>query len=133
MCGEILSSHSHQGGHTRFLFAIVPSAILGDHFFLRYCFFTWMLLLDDLLQVTDKDLDVLSRGGDLAVAEDSGRGRCRRLPGEGVSRRRGERVRVEHPEKTASRVRAIESVKKLDRYLDRVIVASSIADTGLED
>ena len=29
-----------------------------------------MLLLDDLLQVTDKDLDVLSRGGDLAVAED---------------------------------------------------------------
>ena len=40
---------------------------------------------------------------------------------------------MEHPEKTASRVRAIESVKKLDRYLDRVIVASSIADMDLED
>jgi hypothetical protein len=40
---------------------------------------------------------------------------------------------VEHPEKTASRVRAIESAKKLDGYLDRVLVASAIADMGLED
>jgi len=37
------------------------------------------------------------------------------------------------PEKTASQVRAIESPKKLDRYLDRVLVASSLADMGLED
>jgi hypothetical protein len=37
------------------------------------------------------------------------------------------------PEKTASRVRAIESLKSLDRYLDRVLVASSLADMGLRD
>jgi hypothetical protein len=37
------------------------------------------------------------------------------------------------PEKTASRIRAIESPKKLDRYLDRVLVASSLADMGLGD
>jgi len=37
------------------------------------------------------------------------------------------------PEKTASRVRAIESLEQVDRYLDRVLVASSLADMGLGD
>ena len=37
------------------------------------------------------------------------------------------------PERTVSRVRAIESLKQLDRHLDRVLVATSLADMGLED
>jgi predicted transposase YdaD len=37
------------------------------------------------------------------------------------------------PEKTASRVRAIESLEQVDRNLDRVLVASSLADMGLGD
>jgi predicted transposase YdaD len=37
------------------------------------------------------------------------------------------------PEKSASRVRAIESLEQVDRYLDRVLVASSLADMGLGD
>jgi len=37
------------------------------------------------------------------------------------------------PEETASRVRAIESLKQIDLYLDRVLVASSLADMGLFD
>ena len=37
------------------------------------------------------------------------------------------------PEETASRVRALESLEEVDDYLDRVLVASSLADMGLGD
>jgi len=35
------------------------------------------------------------------------------------------------PEETISRVRAVQSLRELDRYLDRVLVASSLADMGV--
>jgi len=37
------------------------------------------------------------------------------------------------PEETVSRVGAIESLEQIDLYLDRVLVASSLADMGLSD
>jgi hypothetical protein len=37
------------------------------------------------------------------------------------------------PEKTVSQVRAVDSPKKLDRYLNRVLAASSLAEMGLGD